>query len=87
MEDFEHIREHSVLISRALSGQLVVADFEELRDDIDALYETVLPIRSGANADYIPQLSEKFVDPELFGISICTIDGQRSVNAFVRVDA
>jgi hypothetical protein len=37
MEDFEHIRDHSIIISRALSGQLVVPDFEDLRDDITHL--------------------------------------------------
>lgn len=77
LEDFEHIRQRSVLINRALSGGLIVPDFEELRDDIREMYEKVKPIRTGANADYIPQLSEKFVDPDQFGVSICTIDGQR----------
>ncbi len=37
----------------------------------------VLPIRTGANADYIPQLSEKYVNPDQFGVGVCTIDGQR----------
>ena len=41
LEDFEHIRQSSVLINRALSGGLVVPDFEELRDDIRELYEKV----------------------------------------------
>lgn len=77
MEDFEHIREHSVLINRALSGNLVIPDFEEMRDDIQELYDSVKHITSGKNADYIPQLSEKNVNPDQFGVSICSIDGQR----------
>ena len=41
LEDFEYIRSHSQLIYRALSGRLVVPDFEELRDDFSKLYEKV----------------------------------------------
>ena len=33
------------------------------------------PVKEGHNADYNPQL--KRVNPEQYGISVCTIDGQR----------
>jgi glutaminase len=75
-EDFEHIRKQSVLVNRAMSGELIVPDFEELREDIYEIYEKVLPIKGGNNADYIPQLSEKHVNPDQWGVSVCTIDGQ-----------
>ena len=39
------------------------------------MYDRVRADDGGAVADYIPQL--KRVDPEKFGIAVCTVDGQR----------
>ena len=39
------------------------------------MYARVRADNGGAVADYIPQL--KRVDPEKFGIAVCTVDGQR----------
>lgn len=76
-QEWNNIRQHSLLIDRAMTNDLIVPDFKTLKQDIQAIYDEVLPDRSGANADYIPQLSEEYVDPEQFGVSVCTIDGQR----------
>jgi glutaminase len=63
------------LIARALRGDLVVPDFPRLESEIQDMYARVRENNEGAVADYIPQL--KRVDPEKFGIAVCTVDGQR----------
>ncbi len=63
-----------VLVERALAGKLVIPDFSEFCREIQAIYESTLPLRSGVLPEYIPQLTR--VDPELYAVAICTIDGQ-----------
>ena len=73
---FKALAKHnSSLIRRAVEGNLAVPDFPALTSDIDRMYTELLPVRSGAVADYIPQLAR--VDPEQLAIALCTVDGQR----------
>tara|TARA_Y100001958_G_C21226595_1_gene552056 strand:+ start:834 stop:2105 length:1272 start_codon:yes stop_codon:yes gene_type:complete len=55
-----------------------VTDFDnklnELKKDLENIYEEFKSDNGGELADYIPQLAN--VDPDLFGISITTIDGK-----------
>ena len=69
------IRPNILLVDQALQGKVVIPDFIAFSSQISEIYETVRRNRDGNVADYIPQLAK--VDPELFGIGICTIDGQR----------
>ncbi len=76
LEQFGSICEASGgLIARALRGDLVIPDFARLENELRETYDRVRGDTRGATADYIPQL--KRVDPEKFGIAVCTIDGQR----------
>jgi glutaminase len=68
-------RHNSSLIQRAVEGNLAVPDFPALTGDISRMYGELLPVRSGAVADYIPQLRR--VNPEHLAIAVCTVDGQR----------
>ena len=68
-------KRNSSLIKRAVEGNLAVPDFPALTGDMDRMYRELLPVRSGAVADYIPQLRR--VDPEQLAIAVCTVDGQR----------
>jgi len=49
-------------------------DFINFSKNIDKIFDEVKKIKSGELASYIPPLAE--VDPDQFGISIVTIDGQ-----------
>lgn len=77
--DFEHfclvVRSNILLVEKALQGHLVIPDFPTFADDMRALYDAALLHRGGAVADYIPQLGR--VEPEQFGVALCTTEGQR----------
>ena len=48
-------------------------NIDELSKIINDIYNELLENEDGNVADYIPQLGK--VNPELFGISVCTVDG------------
>ena len=62
-------------LQRALRRDLAVENFREFCEDLVKIYHEVAPLDVGELPDYIPALAE--VDPELFSISICTVDGQQ----------
>ncbi len=65
----------ALLVERAVRGNLVIPDFSEFESAITAIFEAVSSNQDGRQADYIPPLAE--VDPEGFGVSLVTVDGQR----------
>ncbi len=69
------MRPNRTLIQRALLGELVIPDFAALCTDITEISARAQLVTGGTVADYIPQLAR--VNPELFAVSVCSIDGQR----------
>ena len=75
-EDFSGICcKNSHYVKKIFTNDLIIPDFDGFSKNIEKLYIETKPNKSGHNATYIPELAK--VDPELFGISICTIDGQQ----------
>lgn len=64
-----------VLISKAFRNQFVVPDFSNFTKDIEDIYWKCKSNTDGKVAAYIPQLAR--VNPDYWGVSVCTIDGQR----------
>ena len=63
-----------ILFKKIFDNDLIINNWSEFIDSIDIIYEKTKNNNNGKLADYIPQL--KNVNEELYGISICTIDGQ-----------
>ena len=63
------------ILNKIFKRDLIIPDFESFTGHIDTIYEETLEIKDGDVASYIPQLAR--ADPEQYGISICTVDGQR----------
>lgn len=62
------------VLERAITDRLVVRNWRKFTSEIEEIYHEVKKIEGGHVASYIPELSK--VDPTLFGVSICTVDGQ-----------
>ena len=74
-DDFiEIISSAGLLVEKALRGELALPDFSDFSKSIDEMYDDVIKNKSGELASYIPPLAK--VDPDQFGISIVTTDGQ-----------
>ena len=69
------VENHICILKQILRSELIVPRFAEFTECIRDMYEKTLDNTGGHNADYIPQL--KRVDPDQYGISVCTVDGQR----------
>ena len=68
------IKPYFYLLQRAAKGGFIIPDFQSFTDNIAKIYTDVKSVNSGDVARYIPQLAR--VDPNYFGISVCTVDGQ-----------
>ncbi|XP_077368771.1 glutaminase kidney isoform, mitochondrial-like [Festucalex cinctus] len=64
-----------MLLTKAFRKMFVIPDFQAFTQKIDKIYDSAQQQDGGQVADYIPQLA-KF-NPNLWGASLCTIDGQR----------
>lgn len=69
------ISDNIALIGRAFRNQFVIPDFQGFTKDIEEIYWKCKSNADGKVASYIPQLAR--VNPDYWGVSICTIDGQR----------
>jgi glutaminase len=67
----------SLMAIIALSAGFVAAPVapDEVQRAVDAAYAKYKGLMEGKNADYIPALAK--VDPNLFGISLVTVDGKK----------
>eukprot|EP00095_Tigriopus_kingsejongensis_P004238 maker-scaffold711_size108467-snap-gene-0.23 protein:Tk04238 transcript:maker-scaffold711_size108467-snap-gene-0.23-mRNA-1 annotation:"glutaminase kidney mitochondrial-like isoform x5" len=77
--DFDQFR-HAVsanlpLIAKIFRNDLVIPEFENFCHSVTLLYEKLKDNDDGKPASYIPQLAR--VPAHKWGISICTVDGQR----------
>ncbi|XP_071399586.1 glutaminase kidney isoform, mitochondrial-like [Centroberyx affinis] len=64
-----------MLLTQAFRKKFIIPDFEEFAQHINEMYDNAQQQEGGQVADYIPQLA-KF-SPDLWGASLCTVDGQR----------
>nr|CDJ80161.1 Ankyrin and Glutaminase domain containing protein [Haemonchus contortus] len=63
------------LISQALRNHLIIPSWGEFCGQVKAIFEECSHIKDGNVATYIPQLARQ--NPDIWGLSICSIDGQR----------
>jgi glutaminase len=77
--DFEEfvdcIQGHTHIIEQAVTQKFVLPEFQNFKDDVKKIFEECRKNTSGANASYIPELAK--ANPNDWGVSVCTIDGQR----------
>ncbi|XP_029167967.1 glutaminase liver isoform, mitochondrial isoform X2 [Nylanderia fulva] len=69
------INPNIVLISRAFRHQFIIPDWLGFTKHIEDFYWKCKTNTEGKVASYIPQLAR--MNPEYWGVSVCTIDGQR----------
>lgn len=64
-----------VFITQALGGNLIIPDWNDFTKIIKDIFEECKSNTGGKVADLTPQMAK--VKPELYAVSICTVDGQR----------
>ncbi len=62
------------LLQQTIRKQQIIPDFSGFTATLDHIFNHVKKVRGGEVANYIPQLAS--VAPDLYALSICTIDGQ-----------
>ena len=81
---FRVVKEDFQIISKAFKNQFKIPKFGDFCSIIKDIYEECKEIKDGNVASYIPQLAS--YDPNYWGVSICTVDGQRFLSQFLKDD-
>jgi len=75
-DQFKHVIMGNLpLVTKIFRNDLVIPEFETFCQNVTSLYEKLKTNFDGEPAAYIPQLAR--VPKEKWGISLCTVDGQR----------
>nr|QQY02544.1 glutaminase [Cryptocotyle lingua] len=75
-ETFKNVTQECVqMLLRVVTNDFCIPDFQGFSTVIEELFYSCQQNDTGKLASYIPQLTR--VDPSLWGLSICTVDGQR----------
>jgi len=69
------LKRNNLMVQKALHSELAIPDFRQFTSIVERIFEETKSIEGGSLASYIPQLAS--VDPNLWGVSVCTVDGQR----------
>jgi len=76
IDDFlDIIEQNIVFINKIFQGKLIIPDFVTFTDEITKLFNQIKKCKSGEVSTFTPDLAR--VDPDLFSVSVCTVDGQR----------
>ena len=63
-------------LAKAVTNNLAITDWTNFCGKLTNIFKSIRKnVRGGRCADYIPILAEQ--DPESFGLSVCTVDGQQ----------
>ena len=75
IDDFKDLMESNfILFSKMFENTLIISDWVKFMENIENIYNKTKLVNSGNVASYIPQLAN--VNSELYGVHICSIDGQ-----------
>lgn len=69
------LRDNVVLVARALRHQFVIPQWADFCSHVEDFYWAGKSLKGGHVASYIPQLAR--FSPDYYGVSVCSIDGQR----------
>lgn len=72
---FRMIKPNAMTISRFLRTNFVLPEWNEFCRYVFRLYAMCKNNDAGKTSNFIPQL--ELADPNLWGVSICSVDGQR----------
>ena len=75
-EEFkECIQGNYNIVEKSIAERFVIPEFKNFQREVKGLFDEVKQNKNGKVADYIPELAK--ANPDLWGVSICSIDGQR----------
>lgn len=75
IDELTELKRSHLLVQKAMHSELAVPDFEHFTKIVSDIYASVQDDFTGELPMYIPQLAQ--VDSKLWGVSVCTVDGQR----------
>lgn len=72
---FRIVADNIVFVDTILRNRFVVPEWQHFCEEMTDIFNICKEKSLGKVCQYIPQLSK--VDPNLWAVSVCTIDGQR----------